>query len=151
VDIRWRQRFSNYGRALDKLVLEADYLKKHQGEWEPLLVDMAREGLVQSFEFTHELAWNVMKDYIAYQGNDRVRGSRDATREAFAMQLIEDGQGWMDMIKSRNETSHTYDNETAETVVDSIMTRYIPLFVRFKTVMEEIAPAPLENAGCSTV
>jgi len=60
--------------------------------------------LIQSFEFTHELAWNVIKDYSFYQRNPEIRGSRDAVREGFAMGLIAQGEVWMEMIKSKNET-----------------------------------------------
>ena len=72
---------------------------------------MIKEGLIQRFEYTHELAWNVMKDYAVYQGNSNVGGSRDASREAFQMNLVTDGQVWMDMISSRNKTSHTYTRQ----------------------------------------
>jgi len=136
-DIRWEQRFSNYVKALDKLAAEAAYLAGHGAGLEPVLSDLALEGLVQSFEFTHELAWNVMKDYAEYQGGVRLGGSRDATREAFALGLIDDGKAWMEMIASRNETSHTYDSDTAKAVAGKITAVYLPLFHRFKAVMEK--------------
>jgi len=62
--------------------------------------EILKEGLIQRFEYTHQLAWNVMKDYADYQGNNKISGSRDATREAFKMGLIADAEGWMDMIKA---------------------------------------------------
>ena len=97
-----------------------------------------RQGLIQSFEFTHELAWNVMRDYFYYQGNAEIRGSRDATREAFKFDLIKNGEVWMDMIISRNKTSHTYDEDTANEIVENIITHYASLFNDFRKKMIEL-------------
>ena len=101
------------------------------------LSELEKQGLIQTFEFTHELAWNVMKDYAHFQGNSLLAGSRDATREAFAQYLIADGAGWMEMIKSRNQSSHTYDLEIAEDLVEKIVDHYFNLFKAFKSVMIE--------------
>jgi nucleotidyltransferase substrate binding protein (TIGR01987 family) len=68
-----------------------------------------------------------------------ITGSRDAVREAFAVQLIADGQGWMDMIKSRNQSSHTYNPETADAVVKDVVERYFDLFESFAKHMESLA------------
>lgn len=145
-DIRWLQRFSNYKKALRKLEDSVDYVTNHitkesldTGEEFGLIqIDLIKQGLIQSFEFTHELAWNVIKDYVHYQGNQSVRGSRDATREGFSMGLIEDGDVWMEMIRSRNQTSHTYDEETADEIFNKIINDYLAAFVSFKEKMEEI-------------
>lgn len=145
-DIRWLQRFSNYKKALRKLEDSVDYVTNHitkesldTGEEFGLIqIDLIKQGLIQSFEFTHELAWNVIKDYVHYQGNQSVRGSRDATREGFSMGLIEDGDLWMEMIRSRNQTSHTYDEETADEIFNKIINDYLAAFVSFKEKMEEI-------------
>jgi nucleotidyltransferase substrate binding protein (TIGR01987 family) len=98
-DIRWQQRFSNYRLALSWLDEGVSLARQR------LLSDLEKQGLIQVF--THELAWNVMKDYFAYQGTTSIMGSRDAAREAFDKGLIADGEAWMEMIKSRNQTSHT--------------------------------------------
>ena len=119
-DIRWRQRFSNYCKALSQL--EKFILQKHLNELED-------QGLIQAFEFTHELAWNVMKDYFEYQGNTYITGSRDATREAFQKSLITDGDNWMSMIKSRNQSSHTYNETTAQEIKMLIFDHYFNLFI----------------------
>ena len=80
-----------------------------------------------------------MKDYFAYQGNATpITGSRDAVQEAFAVQLVTDGQGWMDMIKSRNQSSHTYNQETAEAIVEDVAERYAGLFTAFAQHMEAL-------------
>jgi nucleotidyltransferase substrate binding protein (TIGR01987 family) len=96
------------------------------------------QGLIQSFEFTHELAWNVMKDYFYYQGNNEIRGSRDATRQAFKYELIKNGEIWMDMILSRNKTIHTNDEETAKEIVENILNEYVKNFNDFKNKMLSI-------------
>lgn len=143
-DIRWEQRFSNYVKALNKLTQSIEYIKTNYTNKKELVHDknfvldeMLREGLIQRFEYTHELAWNVMKDYAIYQGNANIGGSRDASREAFQLQLIADGHVWMDMISSRNKTSHTYNEETAEEIFSKILEDYYPAFVAFKNKMEE--------------
>jgi nucleotidyltransferase substrate binding protein (TIGR01987 family) len=95
-------------------------------------------GLIHAFEFTHELAWNVMKDYFRYQGNTSVHGSRDATREAFSNGLIDDSDIWMEMISSRNETSHTYNEETVEEIFSVIVNKYYKAFIDFERTMNKI-------------
>lgn len=92
-DIRWEQRFSNYRRALRKLSDAVAYVQKERKAGIEFrdMDDLKLEGLIQRFEYTHELAWNVMKDYAIYQGNTSLTGSRDAIREALAMGLITDG------------------------------------------------------------
>lgn len=147
LDIRWHQRFANYNKALLKLEQALDYIKKAylentSGELSPehldiVLDEMLKEGLIQRFEYTHELAWNVMKDYAEYQGNNNVGGSRDATREALQLKIIENGEIWMDMIQSRNKTTHTYNEATANEIYTKIIDQYFPLFLAFKIKMEE--------------
>lgn len=132
-DIRWKQRFSNYRLALSRLAEGVSIA--HQRP----LSDLEKQGLIQAFEFTHELAWNVMKDFFAYQGNVSIMGSRDATREAFAEGLVEDGEGWMEMIKSRNQTSHTYNRKIADEIVERILVSYFPLFETFSRRLTELA------------
>lgn len=100
--------------------------------------ELEEQGLIQRFEFTHELAWNVLKDYFEYQGNADITGSRDATREAFNKGLIDDGDGWMEMIKSRNKSSHTYNEETAKEIVKNVVEWYYGLFLKLKDRMTEL-------------
>ena len=132
LDIRWLQRLANYGKALEQL---GNAVATRQ---QRTLSDLEKQGLIQAFEFTHELAWNVMKDYFAYQGNPGITGSRDAAREAFQKGLVEDGEGWMEMIRSRNQTSHTYQQKVADEIAGYIVTRYFPLFEQFLRRMNEI-------------
>lgn len=137
LDIRWKQRFSNYVKALQKLEEAVLYIQNSSlSEKKNFVLDeILKEGLIQRFEYTHELAWNLMKDYALYQGNSTIGGSRDATREAFILQLVSDGHIWMEMIKSRNETSHLYNQEIADEVFSKIINLYYPAFVEFKSTM----------------
>lgn len=101
-----------------------------------------QQGLIKAFEFTHELAWNVMKDFFEFQGEQAIMGSRDATRLAFARGLVADGEGWMEMIKSRNQTAHTYNISTANEIILSVTSTYHALLLSFADKMET-----LKNAG----
>ncbi|MGN7890070.1 nucleotidyltransferase substrate binding protein [Dyadobacter endophyticus] len=131
-DIRWGQRFENYKKALKKLG-EAVKL-----DAERPLSELERQGIIQAFEYTHELAWKVMQDFFVYQGNTEIRGSRDATRQAFSTDLISDGDNWMEMIKNRNLASHTYNEEISDEIYTNIIDRFYPLFVKFQETMERI-------------
>lgn len=144
-DIRWEQRFSNYTKALKKLSQAIEYINQNvlekeqtldENDLKDVLDEIIKEGLIQRFEYTHELAWNVMKDYAKYQGNFEVGGSRDATREAFQLNLVSDGKIWMDMIGSRNKTSHTYDEDIADEIYHRILNDYYPAFLEFQKNME---------------
>ena len=126
-DIRWEQRFSNYQKALRQLQ-EAVQLSQERE-----LSVLEKQGLIQAFEYTHELAWNSLKDFLEYQGQQDIYGSRDATRKAFQLGLLEDGEAWMDMIKSRNQTSHTYNEKTAEAISTAVTQTYYPLFKQLET------------------
>lgn len=138
-DIRWEQRFSNFNKALLKLTESVGYLKNNflNDELNSVADELVKEGAIQRFEYTHELAWNVMKDYAFFQGNSNVGGSRDATREAFKLQIIDNGEVWMDMIQSRNKTTHTYNEETVNEIFGKIINDYFPLFLKFGQTMEE--------------
>ncbi len=129
-DIRWRQRFQNFQKALGQLNNAVALASQRP------LSDLEKQGLIQAFEFTHELAWRVMKDFFVFQGNTAITGSRDATREAFQNDLVADGEGWMEMILSRNLTSHTYNQDLADEIADKITSRYHGLFKVFEKRMQ---------------
>ncbi len=130
-DIRWQQRFSNYKKALQQLGDAVALSDKRE------LSDLEKQGLIQAFEFTHELAWTTLKDFLEYKGQKDIYGSRDTSRKAFQLGLVEDGEGWMDMIQSRNKTSHTYNKETAAEIVTAVTTSYYKLFVNLAEKLEE--------------
>jgi nucleotidyltransferase substrate binding protein (TIGR01987 family) len=129
-DIRWQQRFSNYKKAVRQLQNAVELSKQRA------LSDLEKQGVIQAFEFTHELAWNVLKDYLQDQGNQNIKGSKDATREAFKVELIADGERWMAMIQSRNISSHTYNEQIADELVGIILEQYFPLFITLQLEME---------------
>lgn len=129
-DIRWKQRLANYKKALAQLTKFID-----KGN----LNELEEQGLIQAFEYTHELAWNLLKDYLQDQGTQNINGSKDAVRAAFKVGLIEDGESWMDMITDRNRTSHTYNQSTAEEIAINIITRFFGLFVMLRERMQDIS------------
>jgi nucleotidyltransferase substrate binding protein (TIGR01987 family) len=121
-DVRWKQRFANFRRALDQLgqAVELQNLRP--------LTELESQGLIQAFEFTHELAWNVLKDYLEYEGISGLTGSRSTVREAFKRGLIADGEVWLDMIDKRNLSSYTYNVQVAQSVVQAVRSLYYPAF-----------------------
>jgi nucleotidyltransferase substrate binding protein (TIGR01987 family) len=129
-DVRWQQRFSNFNNALVQLLEAADLARQRP------LSKLEKQGVIQAFEFTHELAWNVLKDFLQDQGDQTLKGSKDATRAAFKVGLIQEGEGWMAMINSRNLSSHTYDEKTAEFLVAVIFKDYVPLFITLQSDMQ---------------
>lgn len=131
LDIRWKQRFSNFEKALLKMT-EVIELK------EISLSDLEKEGLIQRFEFTHELCWNVMKDFLIYDGIQNIIGSRSAVREAFNKGLLTSGEIWMDMIESRNRTSHTYIETILTQEFEKIIKLYYPLMIEFQNKMKSL-------------
>lgn len=133
-DVRWQQRFANYKKAVRQLQSAVELSGQRE------LSSLEKQGVIQAFEFTHELAWNVLKDYLQDQGNQNVKGSKDATREAFKVALIADGEQWMAMIRSRNASSHTYNEATANELVEAIVGRYFPQFVALQAEMEKYLP-----------
>lgn len=132
-DIRWKQRLQNYERALKQ---RRDAVSLMQSR--PLSM-LEKQGLIQSFEFTHELAWQLMKDYFAYQGNTAIMGSRDAIRTSFKAGLIDEGEIWMEMIKSRNKSSHTYNQQVADEIVTRVQTDYLTPLEALLTTMQGIS------------
>jgi nucleotidyltransferase substrate binding protein (TIGR01987 family) len=135
-DTRWKQRFNNYLKAFQSLV-EAVELSQQRP-----LSKLEEQGLIQGFEFTHELAWNVLKDYLENKGIIGLIGSKDATRSAFNNGLIEQGDDWMKMIQDRNLTSHAYNAEIATEVVVDILTRFYPAYVNFTQKFRQLYELP---------
>jgi len=115
---RWLQRFGNYKRARAQLEGAVELMRSRE------LSDLEKQGVIQAFEFTWELAWNLLKDYLNWQGETEITGARDAVREAFSRGLIEEGQVWMAMLQDRNRTAHTYNESTMREILASIKERY---------------------------
>ena len=131
-DIRWRQRLESFRKAFGHLSKAAALAKERE------LSDLEQQGLIQAFEFTHELAWNVIKDFLESRGTKELYGSKDATREGFGKGLIEDGEAWMAMIQSRNRTSHAYNEQTADEIAEAILSSYVQEFEQFLKKFTEL-------------
>lgn len=132
-EVRWVQRLDSFRRARQPLQSAVELGQQRN------LSELEQQGLIRAFEFTHELAWNVMKDYLRSLGSSTVIASRDSTRAAFAAELIADGENWMDMIVSRNLSSHTYNRDTASALVQKIVASYAALFATFEQKMVDVA------------
>ncbi|GAB6071722.1 nucleotidyltransferase substrate binding protein [Venenivibrio stagnispumantis] len=121
-DIRWKQRFENFKKAFNQLKNAINQYKSVG------LNELEKQGLIQSFEYTFELGWNLLRDYLIYQGITDIRGSRDAIKTAFKYGLIQDGENWIKMITARNLTSHTYNENIIEELIEDIVNIYFKLF-----------------------
>lgn len=128
-EIRWKQRFKNFKKANANLVETSNFIK--QGE----LNKIYTMALIQAFEMSFELAWKTMKDYLENDGI-LTDSPRTAIKEAFSSRLIEDGQSWIDMMETRNKTSHTYKEEYANVVAKEILDKYISLLVVLEHTFE---------------
>jgi nucleotidyltransferase substrate binding protein (TIGR01987 family) len=127
-DIRWKQRFSNFNKAylqLERFIKEKD------------LNEMERQGLIKAFEYTYELAWKTLQDLLAEKGYSGIVGPKPVIEQSFQDGYIEDGIGWMRMHKSRNLTSHTYDEETAQEIAIQVSEEYFDLFKNLKIRLEK--------------
>ncbi|MGL2963515.1 nucleotidyltransferase substrate binding protein [Flavobacterium sp. RSB2_4_14] len=131
-DIRWKQRFEHYSNALKQLKNANDI--KSQRDFSELEL----QGVIQAFEVSQELSWKVMKDFLEEQGKTDLYGSKNAVREAFNVGLIANGDIWLETIKSRNVTSHIYDHEEIKIILETILTRYLPVFIDFENKMKSL-------------
>lgn len=129
-DVRWIQRFNNFEKAFSQLSDAVELAAERD------LTDLEKQGLIQAFEYTHELAWNTLKDFLEHRGVQKMYGSKDASREAFSAGLIEDGEAWMEMINSRNQTTHTYDEETVAQIVNAVLNSY---YFEFEALLGKLA------------
>ncbi len=128
-DIRWKQRLANYEKALNQLL---SAIETH-GE-NP--IDIIKEGVIQRFEFTHELAWKTMKDFLEYEGYKNIVDSRSAVKEAFSKSLIDDANIWLEMIESRNRTVHAYQEDILREEFQKIVSSYKTALAKFLSAMK---------------
>ena len=134
-DVRWLQRLENYERALATLERALSLAATRP------LSELEQQGLIQAFEFTHELSWLLLKDFLVDQGVSGISGSRDAVREAVVRELLPAGteSTWMAMIRSRNLTSHIYNPAVAREIADLIVDRYRSVFQQLADQMQQRA------------
>jgi len=136
-DIRWKQRFANYKKAHGRFEKTAAFFEEKAGGGAE--TDIALEALIKCFEFTFELAWQTMKDFISYKGYVMdIYGSRDSIKAAQQFDLIDNGQIWMDMVDDRNRAAHAYDETTANDLSGRITVYYRSEFAKFAEKMEAL-------------
>jgi len=126
-DIRYKQRFENFEKSFVLLKNALDIET-------PSIVEKA--GVIQFFETTFELSWKLMKDYLEYLGYD-INSPREAIKKSFSIELINEGDMWLQALIERNLTSHTYDEATATEVYKAIKTRYFSLLNDFYMMMKD--------------
>ena len=132
--LRWHYRFDNFKRAF-VLLREAIELR---GDKE--LSQLEKEGIIQRFEYTMELAWKTMKDYLESQNVVLERLTpRAVIKDAFEAKLITDGQAWLDALDARNKMSHTYDVNEFEKVIQRIESDYLAVIESlYQTLFDEL-------------
>ena len=120
-EIRWEYRGANFQRAY--LLLSEAF-----DDGVEALSQLGREGVIQRFEYTFELAWLTLKDRLEYDGVALTTVTpRNVIRQAFQEKLVVGGDAWIDMLTDRNLMSHTYDFALFEAVISRINARYLPI------------------------
>lgn len=120
-DLRWIQRFQNFDDAFQTF---CRVFERYQTVPEDDIIQIA---LIQAFEFTFEIAWKTMKDYLEYEGYSGIGNSKQTVRAAFQASLITDAEGWMAAIARRNMTSHVYNAVVLQETIDFIRDEFKPL------------------------
>lgn len=126
-DLRWKQRFQNFDRAVG-------LLRQPIERGVETLSDLENEGTIQRFEMTVELAWKTLNDYLEHEGRViQPITPRVVIKDAFAAGIVRDGKVWIDMLDHRNLLSHTYDAAEFEQAVSAIRDRYLTAIVELHT------------------
>ena len=128
---RWQQRFRNFQKALAQLDSAVNLSAERD------LSNLEKQGLIQTFEFSYELAWNCLREYLTWQGIEDIVGSRDTIREAFSRGLVKDGSAWMGMLLDRNRTSHTYNEQVAAQILKNITEQHIHQLRDMRAVLQK--------------
>ncbi len=127
-DIRWQQRFNSYNKAFEQLEKFVSHTE---------LNELEKQGLIKAFEYTYELGWKTLQDLLKEKGYNNVAGPKPVIEQSFRDGYISDGKGWMRMHKSRNLASHTYDEQTAEDIIEGIRKEYFSLLKKLRIRLEE--------------
>ena len=130
---KWHERLTTYKNAVDRLTEVINLSKQHT------LNAFERDSLIKRFEFSYEMAWKLMMSYEKENGITGVLGSKDVIRQAFKLSLVSNGEAWLEMVDTRNKTSHLYDEEMAADVIDEIIYTYYPLLAELRDVMVQTA------------
>jgi len=131
MSIRWKQRFNNFEKAYKKFTT---IFNTYKSEPENEIYQLA---LVQTFEFTYELSWKVMKDFMQYNGVKDISLPREIIKKAFQHEIIQDGQTWVNMLEDRNIMSHTYNEENAKQAMKHISEHYIEAITKLYTFFKK--------------
>ena len=127
-ELRWQQRFVNFDKAYRNFIQIADHDIEE-------LSDLEKEGFVQRFEYTLELAWKTLKDYLLEQGFD-LASPKEVFRQAFQNEIITDGEIWMEALNRRNLSSHTYNAQVLEQTLTFLREEFYPVIVKMHAYLE---------------
>ena len=141
-DIRWVQRFSNYKKALSKL---AEVTDKSLTD----LSELEKEGMIQRFEYTFELAWKTLQDLLVYKGYQDIAGPNPVLEQSLKDGYILDERGWRNMKKSRELTSHTYNSSTADDIAEDILAHYYDLLKQLEIRLDGERGAGIQQSFSS--
>lgn len=133
---RWKRRLSSFENVLKPFGNAVELATERD------ITRLEELGIIRYFGISIDLAWKVLKDYLEYQGVTGIAGPRDAVRAACKSALIEDGEGWMDMITDRNRSPHTYSEEIAQEISKRIVERYYPAFLKLAEILKKLATQP---------
>ena len=144
-DIRWEKSFNSYVRALERLSDAVRHCEeaRHRVERSNDLEEEKRfntlkAGLIKFFECVLELSWKTMKDYMKFLGAKKTGKSKNIFDKAFKKNLIDDKEVWIDMVDSRNETAHDYEEKKVDVIYEKIINDYYPAFMEMKKTFDEI-------------
>lgn len=130
-DVRWKQRFQNYKKALTLLEKTALLLTEQPHD------EVYQMAIIQAFEFCFELAWKTLKDYMTDEGLTHENTPKSVIKEAFALEIIQNGQEWIDLYKARNISSHEYSLEKIQLITHDMMNKYLSEFRSLRTFFNE--------------
>lgn len=124
-------KYNSYKTALERLI---EAIELYQKDEHPILLD----GTIQRFEFTVELAWKLIKEYLEYEKIGEFNSPKATIKKAFELELIDDGEIWLDMLDDRNLTSHTYDEAVAEEIYENIVNKYKEQLIKLENKIKEV-------------
>lgn len=119
METRWKYRYHNYKKAISQL----SRFLEHKA-----LNELEEQGLIQAFEYTFELAWKTLQDFLEEEsGYLELKGPRPVLKQAFKDGVISNGEFWMEMLNDRNRSVHTYDEDIAREIISAVVHNYFPL------------------------
>lgn len=119
---KFETKLANFGNALQRL---KEAVRELQGGYAS---DVVRDGLIQRFEFTYELAWKATKAYLEEIGIVDKNSPKAVFKEAYAQRILINEEVWLLMLKDRNMTSHTYEEKLAQEIAERVINKYLDEF-----------------------